>query len=360
MKQSVKWFARVLLAVMCFVLACAPAQAYPSDVRELLNRAPLYSQKTGYDPLDEMVAEVVDPIIARYDNTADRLYACYQWLIDNVEYERGYMYYVSGDFAVPDYAVYCAVTPFETGYGVCDNYNSAFTVMARYLGLDAFVLGGEINTGPHAWCHILLEGQWYIFDPQVADRFTDTFLQEQCFGRPLATSTTYFPESTDPADWMRGYYPACADMRSTDYAIALDGTSVTLPAYTYTDVDGGSTTYVKLRDVASLLSSTGAEFSVAYDDATKLISLATGGTYAPVGGELQGHSEGRRQGLYNRAELAIAGGAEPVSYVHSRVIDGYNYLPLRQLGALLDFNVSWDGAAQTVSIATDEPYSDLT
>lgn len=62
----------------------------------------------------------------------------------------------------------------EKGSGNCYNYAAVFWALARNLGYDAVCYSGNAlsNAGPHAWVQIEMEGQPYIFDPQLAWRET--------------------------------------------------------------------------------------------------------------------------------------------------------------------------------------------
>ena len=53
--------------------------------------------------------------------------------------------------------------------GVCDDYTSAFVLMTRRIGLESYFVSGKIEGDGHAWALIKMNGQYYLFDPQVED-----------------------------------------------------------------------------------------------------------------------------------------------------------------------------------------------
>lgn len=131
----------------------------------------------------------------------------------------------------------------------------------------------------------------------------------------------------------------------------IDGMMLTLNAYLFTEGNAGSN-YVMLRDIAQLLSGTKAQFEVTWDK-DKGIVITTGQAYTPVGGELQGKGDGNKPYTANASIITIDG--KPVE-LNAYTIEGNNYFKLRDLGAALGFNVSWD-KEKGVIIDSSTPYS---
>jgi len=67
----------------------------------------------------------------------------------------------------------------------------------------------------------------------------------------------------------------------TSAAVLVNGKTVSFEAY---NIDGNN--YFKLRDLAKALSTTEKQFEVGWDIENNAISLTSGSTYTPVGGEL--------------------------------------------------------------------------
>ena len=139
-------------------------------------------------------------------------------------------------------------------------------------------------------------------------------------------------------------------------AVLLDGESSPLPAYYLKDANGNGTNYVKLRDVASLLSGTQAQFEVAWDG---IIRVTTGEAYTPNGSEMSAPFRGERTALCGTPVTMIDGSYAALDAL--TLTDdsggGYTYYKLRDLGRALGFNVRWDGEASVIRIETDRPYT---
>ena len=136
----------------------------------------------------------------------------------------------------------------------------------------------------------------------------------------------------------------------SSHKVQVDGEAAAPAAY----VIGGSN-YVKLRDVAQLLNGTAAQFGVEWDGAARRIDLTDGAAYEPVGGELAAPAAGGKQAALTEAPVYLDGQALDLTAYE---IDGNNYFKLRDLGAALDFGVTWDAQTRTVRIDTDAPYTE--
>ncbi len=133
--------------------------------------------------------------------------------------------------------------------------------------------------------------------------------------------------------------------------VTVDGTAVELQTYALKDYRGYDTNYVKLRDVASLLNGTPAQFSVEYDGETR---LETGKEYTPNGSELNAPFHGEQPCRdYWYYDIYVDGAQrEPEAILLTDENGGgYAYFKLRDLGRLLGFQVGWD-PQRGVSIST--------
>jgi hypothetical protein len=88
---------------------------------------------------------------------------------------------------------------------------------------------------------------------------------------------------------------------------------------------------------------------VGWDAAANAISLTSGKADTPVGGEMEGKGAGSQTAAPTASKITLDG-AE-VSFTAYN-IGGNNYFKLRDLGAALNFGVTWDGAANTIVIDT--------
>ena len=147
---------------------------------------------------------------------------------------------------------------------------------------------------------------------------------------------------------------------STAYAstqnVLVDGKAVEFQAYALKDQSGNDTNYVKLRDVAYALNGTAAQFSVGWDQAAKSISVTSGEAYESKGSEMKTPYSGDRTYTASTSPLYINGKAADLGAIllTDDAGNGYTYYKLRDLGQLLNFNVTWNGR---VVVESDKPYT---
>lgn len=123
-------------------------------------------------------------------------------------------------------------------------------------------------------------------------------------------------------------------------SILVDGTPVTFEAYALKDASGNDTNYIKLRDVASVLNGTPAQFEVGWDGA---VNILTGQAYTPNGSEMSTPYSGNRAYETAAAETKVNGKAAALEaiLIQDDAGNGYTYYKLRDLGAALGFTVDW-------------------
>ncbi|MBQ9458647.1 MAG: carbohydrate-binding domain-containing protein [Oscillospiraceae bacterium] len=150
-------------------------------------------------------------------------------------------------------------------------------------------------------------------------------------------------QPTPPAQGGNNQQETPKATRSTQH-LAVNGVNQNAEAY---NIDGHN--YFKLRDVAMLLNGTGSQFSVTYDAATRTIFAETGAAYTPVGGELQ-TGEDRSASCTRSTQALIVNGrrVELTAYMFG----GNNYFQLRELGAVLGFDVDYDEATRTMLVVS--------
>ncbi|MDL2288199.1 copper amine oxidase N-terminal domain-containing protein [Oscillospiraceae bacterium OttesenSCG-928-F05] len=131
--------------------------------------------------------------------------------------------------------------------------------------------------------------------------------------------------------------------------VLVNGSNVAFDAYNI-----GGNNYFKLRDLAYILSGTEKQFDVGWDGVNNAISLTSGVAYTAVGGEMEGKGSGDKTPTATTSKIYLNG--KQVTFTAYN-IEGNNYFKLRDVGQAFDFNVSWDGANNTIVIATDESYT---
>lgn len=153
--------------------------------KSMINNVKVYPQLTGYTKLDTKI----DQILKGYENsdTYTKLKILYDWCVRNIEFNwdsygeknwDGFKYkYPYNDYTfdydcpIPEEVINRGYYAIFNGKGVCYNYASAFAIMARHIGLEAYVHTYKFVWNPsystiHAWVEIPIDGEYYIFDPQ--------------------------------------------------------------------------------------------------------------------------------------------------------------------------------------------------
>ncbi len=149
--------------------------------------------------------------------------------------------------------------------------------------------------------------------------------------------------------------PAALLAHASTQTVLLDGKEVEFQCYALWDEQGYPTNYIKLRDLALLVSGTAAQFEVSWDGR---VLVNTGKAYTPNGSELSTPFSGDRDCTVP-AEATLVNGS-PLSLAAIFLTDdaggGYTYYKLRDLGEALGFNVGWDPEAGRIFVETDKPY----
>ena len=139
---------------LCYVLERGYKPTFASDE---------CSAKRMYDAARLVLSSIVD------DNYTDieKLHAIYDWLIENVTYDKTLFGYVlaNGD-DLRKYKGFYLEGVFDDHRAVCDGISKAFMVMARIEGIECVqVIGTAVSSGVgHAWNKVRLNGRWYIVD----------------------------------------------------------------------------------------------------------------------------------------------------------------------------------------------------
>lgn len=194
-----------------------------SQIISLLNSQTLHPQKTGYAALDKLLASVLAPYANK--STAEKVKACYAWTIQNIDYSwAGYTKKNSGydgfkekypynDYedglqkAFPEDVIARTYYTMSKHKGVCYDWGAVFAVMMRYIGIDAYVHTGDFKFeeslgfsstahGHHGWTEVVLDGKYYIFDPQREYRMTND-------GKGTINYSRYFGVTSGDSNYFR-------------------------------------------------------------------------------------------------------------------------------------------------------------
>ena len=120
---------------------------------------------SGDEALDAYVAKALSELTDPGKTREELLRIVYLHVKNDFKY-RVRNYYDSG---ATGWEIGEALTMFETGKGNCYNYAGMFWALSRGLGYDTYVFSGTqgLQYTPHAWSEILMDGHWYICDPEL-------------------------------------------------------------------------------------------------------------------------------------------------------------------------------------------------
>lgn len=136
-----------------------------------------------------------------------------------------------------------------------------------------------------------------------------------------------------------------ADARKTSQKITLDGQAVDLGAY---NIEGHN--YVKLRDVAAIMTTKKSQFNVGYDAEKNLVIVETDKPYTKEAGDLEAIKDAKAKAMLEVKKIMVNGEAKDIK---TALIKGNNYMRLRDLGALVGFGVGYDEKTKTIVLKSD-------
>ena len=130
--------------------------------------------------------------------------------------------------------------------------------------------------------------------------------------------------------------------------LTVDGKDVECEKYNI-----GGSNYFKLRDLAQVLSGTGSQFDVRYDEATATVRITTGKMYIPNGTELLVGVDNSASAQPSSQAIRINGANNKKLTVYN--IGGSNFFQLRELANLLNFEVGYDIDTNTATVTPQAP-----
>ena len=101
---------------------------------------------------EKKAKEIADNIKSKTNDPLEQIRLANQYLCDNVEYIMG----------GPCGTAYGALIE---GKAICQGYDAAFALIMNYLGIPCVGIDGHIlNSGPHVWSNVYLNGEWKVVD----------------------------------------------------------------------------------------------------------------------------------------------------------------------------------------------------
>ena len=145
------------------------------------------------------------------------------------------------------------------------------------------------------------------------------------------------------------------EAKKNNQRIALDGEEVKVGTYLVENY-----TYIKLRDVAALLTETANQFEVGVaEENPKLIVLLLGKEHRKRDNDLEEIKKERAKASVGTIQVRVKG---EIKELKTALIDGFNYVQLRDLAKLVGFTVGYNAKNKTILINTekkDENYADV-
>ena len=173
---------------------------------------------------------------------------------------------------------------------------------------------------------------WRYVGVEIATRMRDESITslEEYYGRYLAPGVIAKMEKA------RMIQPSLV-------AVNVDGKSCIMQSY-FLDENN----YFSIRDVAYILNGTEKQFDLRYDGK---ITLTSGLPYIPTGMELLNDAVATAPPDAQELEILIDGTLYTFTIY---IIDGHNYIKIRDVGGALDFAITWDAMGQTIMIDTQK------
>lgn len=135
--------------------------------------------------------------------------------------------------------------------------------------------------------------------------------------------------------------PTDSTAYTSTQSVLVDGFPVEFQCYALKDANGNDTNYIKLRDMASILNGTAAQFNVGWDGQ---VNIETGKDYTSNGSEMRTPFSGDRAYRIVTDPTNVNGLPTALDAIVLKDDQGgaYTYYKLRDLGKALGFRVDWD------------------
>ena len=135
-----------------------------------------------------------------------------------------------------------------------------------------------------------------------------------------------------------------AEAQKSFQPFELDGEEVKIGGYLI-----NANNYYKLRDLAALLNGTDKQFNIVFDDVKKQIALELGKPYEKLDTDLQEMKHDKTTAKMVTNTILVDGKEVELK---AALIDRNNYVKLRDLGAVVGFNVAYNKETQAIIVDT--------
>ncbi len=146
--------------------------------------------------------------------------------------------------------------------------------------------------------------------------------------------------------------------KKANQKLTLDGKDVEAPFY---NINGSN--YIKLRDLAVILNETEKKFNISYDNENKTFIIERYRPYEKMKGDLEEIKSEKAKAMLSTKTVYINHNPKGSDIYEKRdaktaLINGNNYLQLRDLGELVGIKVGYDKETRTIKLVSD--YKDET
>lgn len=127
----------------------------------------LEDYSTGLPELDETIREILTELGAAEMSRYRALICAFLYVAENYSY-MDHEWDEYGFDGTADWTAHRALVFFQSGGGVCYDYASAFCVLARALGYEAYNVVGSVFGRDHGYVCIPQGDLFVLYDPELA------------------------------------------------------------------------------------------------------------------------------------------------------------------------------------------------
>ncbi len=143
------------------------------------------------------------------------------------------------------------------------------------------------------------------------------------------------------------------DAKKASQKLTLDGKEVNAGFYY---IEGSN--YIKLRDLAAIMNSSEKKFNVAFDEKSRSFIIERGRDYEKAKGDLEPIKEEKASAKLSYKDVLInykgeGDGVYQKKMAKTALINGNNYLKLRDLAELAGFYIDFDEKTKTIELKTE-------
>jgi len=120
-----------------------------------------------HSPDGSSTSGIAEYINSNYKTDLQKVQGIYSWVTSNIRYDKDSANHIN---LGPDPEAKVTVA-LRRRRGVCENYAAIFNEICTKCGLTSFVIngytkqGGFIDKTGHAWCAVMVDNKWNLFDP---------------------------------------------------------------------------------------------------------------------------------------------------------------------------------------------------